>query len=289
MERRRIHIITHTGCDMPLAEAETLHVSVIPDRVILGNETYRNMTEITAETFYRKLEEAKELPTSSQPSMGDYLRAYREAAQGADEILCLMITSQMSGCYQGAVAAAKAAERQGFPIPIYVYDTRQCSHGMAQMVRAAVKLAESGLCSEEIMEQLSALQSRIGVYFVLESLKNARKGGRVGAIKALAADVLGIKPVLLFADGLVRDFAVAKNFADGLKRIEDRFLEECDLTEPVTVFHAAAPEQAQRLKERLEKQLPQIQVRVEPVGPVIGIYTGSGCVGLAFTKKSLPE
>lgn len=289
MERRRIHIITHTGCDMPLAEAEALHVSVIPDRVIFGSETYRNMTEITAETFYRRLEEAKELPTSSQPSMGDYLRAYREAAQGADEILCLMITSQMSGCYQGAVAAAKAAERQGFSIPIYVYDTRQCSHGMAQMVRAAVKMAESGLNSKEIMEQLSALQSRIGVYFVLESLKNARKGGRVGAVKALAADVLGIKPVLFFADGLVRDFAVAKSFAEGLKRIEDLFLEECDPADPVTVFHAAAPEQAQHLKERLEKLLPQIQIRVEPVGPVIGIYTGSGCVGLAFTKKDLPE
>lgn len=285
MERRRIRIVTHTGCDMPLEEAERLQIIMIPDRVIFGDTEYRNMTEITPALFYEKLEAAKELPTSSQPPMGDYLRAFRKAAEDAEEILCLMITSQMSGCYQGAVAAAGAAGRQGVSVPIYVYDTRQCSHGMAQMVRAAAKMAEEGLTAAEITERLDALQSRMGVYFVLESLKNARKGGRVGAIKAFAADMLGIKPLLLFADGLVRDFAVAKSFSDGLDQVADRFFTEGDPSEPVTVFHAAAPGRAQELKARLESRMPEVKIRIEPVGPVIGIYTGSGCAGLAFTKK----
>ncbi|MGI6094078.1 MAG: DegV family protein [Lachnospiraceae bacterium] len=286
MESRRIRVITHTGCDMQLEEAQALHVSMVPDKVIFGDMEYRNMTEITADEFYGKMASVKELPTSSSPSVGDFVRAFKEAARDADEILCLMITSKMSGCYSTAVAAAGTVKRQGLKVPVYVYDTQQCSHGMAQMVRAAVKMAKSGLSASEIMEKLTDLQSRMGVYFVLESLKNARKGGRVGAIKALAADAMGIKPLLLFADGLVSDYAVARGMADGMERVASRFVTEGDPAETVTVFHGAAPERAEEMKKIILREVPAATVRIEPVGPVIGIYTGSGCVGIAFTKKA---
>lgn len=285
MESRRVRLITHTGCDMPLQEAKSLHIGMVPDKVIFGETEYRNMTEITAEDFYEKMEAARELPTSSGPSVGDFVRAFREAAEDADEILCLMITSRMSGCYSTAVAAAGTVKRQGLKVPVYVYDTQQCSHGMAQMVRAAAKMAEEGDSALQIMEKLSDLQSRMGVYFVLESLKNARKGGRVGAIKAIAADALGIKPLLLFADGLVSDYAIARGMADGMERVASRFFLEGTQEETVTVFHAAAPERAEEMKKIILREVPGAVIRIESVGPVIGIYTGSGCVGIAFTKK----
>lgn len=285
MESRRVRLITHTGCDMPLQEAKSLHIGMVPDKVIFGETEYRNMTEITAEDFYEKMEAARELPTSSGPSVGDFVRAFREAAEDADEILCLMITSRMSGCYSTAVAAAGTVKRQGLKVPVYVYDTQQCSHGMAQMVRAAAKMAEEGDSALQIMEKLSDLQSRMGVYFVLESLKNARKGGRVGAIKAIAADALGIKPLLLFADGLVSDYAIARGMADGMERVASRFFSEGTQEETVTVFHAAAPERAEEMKKIILREVPGAVIRIESVGPVIGIYTGSGCVGIAFTKK----
>lgn len=286
METGKIRLITHTGCDMPLEEAERLHINVVPDKVIFGDTEYRNMTEITADEFYRKMEAAKELPTSSGPSVGDFVRAFREAARDADEILCLIITSKMSGCYSTAVAAAGTLKRQGLEVPIYIYDTQQCSHGMAQMVRAAAKMAQNGDSALQVMEKLTDLQSKMGVYFVLESLKNARKGGRVGAIKALTADALGIKPLLLFADGVVRDYAVARGMADGMKRVASRFGAEGTLEETITIFHAAAPERAEEMKNLILKEVPEAVIRIESVGPVIGIYTGSGCVGIAFTKKA---
>lgn len=286
METGKIRLITHTGCDMPLEEAERLHINMVPDKVIFGDTEYRNMTEITADEFYRKMEAAKELPTSSGPSVGDFVRAFREAARDADEILCLIITSKMSGCYSTAVAATGTLKRQGLEVPIYIYDTQQCSHGMAQMVRAAAKMAQNGDSALQVMEKLTDLQSKMGVYFVLESLKNARKGGRVGAIKALTADALGIKPLLLFADGVVRDYAVARGMADGMKRVASRFGAEGTLEETITIFHAAAPERAEEMKNLILKEVPEAVIRIESVGPVIGIYTGSGCVGIAFTKKA---
>ena len=285
--RRRTALITHTGSDLPLWEARSLDITVIPDRVLFGIEEFRNMTEITAEEFYEKMAVFQDLPTSSQPSTGDFMKAYRSAAACADieEILVLMITSKMSGCFRGAEAAAQMVKRQNLKKPVYVYDTGQCSHGMAQMVRAASDLADQGLGAEAIMEELDRLQSRMGVYFVLHSLENARKGGRVGIVKAAAADMLGIKPVLQFADGLVSQCGTARNFDVGLDEVAERFEREGEPDLLVTVFHGGAPEQAESLRQKILSRVPEADIRVEPVGPVIGIYAGAGCAGAAFTKK----
>ena len=284
-QKKNVKLVTHTGCDMSLAEAAERGIEMIPDKVIFEEQEYRNMVDITAEAFYEKLQAADTLPTSSQPSMADYVRAFRRAAEEGEEVLCLMITSQMSGCFAAARAAADLVKRQGLEVPLYVYDTQQCSHGMAEMVRAAHEMAESGMCAAEIMDKLTDLQHRIGVYFVLESLENARKGGRVGAITARTVSMLGIRPLLRFSDGLVREFGISRNFPAGMKKITEQFIRNGDYDKPVTVFHAAAPRRAQELKEQILERVPQAEIRIEPVGPVIGIYTGTGCAGISFTKK----
>lgn len=270
---------------MSLTEAEELGIEMIPDKVIFEDQEYRNMVDITADEFYEKLQAADTLPTSSQPSMADYVRAFRRAAEEGEEVLCLMITSQMSGCFAAARAAADLVKRQGLEVPLYVYDTQQCSHGMAEMVRAAHEMAETGMRAAEIMERLTGLQHRIGVYFVLESLENARKGGRVGAITARTVSMLGIRPLLRFSDGLVREFGISRNFPAGMKKISEQFIRNGDYDKPVTVFHAAAPRRAQELKKQILESVPQAEIRIEPVGPVIGIYTGTGCAGISFTEK----
>lgn len=285
IQKKNVKLVTHTGCDMSLTEAEELGIEMIPDKVIFEDQEYRNMVDITADEFYEKLQAADTLPTSSQPSMADYVRAFRRAAEEGEEVLCLMITSQMSGCFAAARAAADLVKRQGLEVPLYVYDTQQCSHGMAEMVRAAHEMAETGMRAAEIMERLTGLQHRIGVYFVLESLENARKGGRVGAITARTVSMLGIRPLLRFSDGLVREFGISRNFPAGMKKISEQFIRNGDYDKPVTVFHAAAPRRAQELKKQILESVPQAEIRIEPVGPVIGIYTGTGCAGISFTEK----
>lgn len=283
--RKKVVLVTHTGSDMPLAEAEALGIYIIPDKVIFGDKEYRNMTEITAEEFYEKLNSAAELPTSSQPSVGDFVKTFQKAAEDADEVLCLMITSKMSGCYQTAVSAAQMVISMGLTAPVYVYDTQQCSHGMAQMVRAAAAMAQGGLSAHEIMDELTLLQHRMGVFFVLDSLENAKKGGRVGAVTAHTVNMLGIKPLLMFSDGLVREFGISRNFDSGINKIVNQFVKNGDRTYPVTVFHADASERAEALREKILQSVPEAIIRIETVGPVIGIYTGSGCAGIAFTEK----
>ncbi|MDO4477995.1 MAG: DegV family protein [Lachnospiraceae bacterium] len=280
----KIAIVTQTGSDMPLAEAEKLGVTVMPDVVIFGDTAYRNMYDLTADSFYERLKAAEVLPTSSHPSLGDFCEGFRRAAEGADAVLFLGVTSRMSGSFETAVAAAKLLKEEGFKVPIYPYDTLQCSHGMAMLVREACRLAHEGLTCEAIMEQLEVYRHKVGQYFILDTLKYAAKGGRVGAIKALAADKMGIKPLMVFDEGVVRDIALARGFADGLKKVYEKFELEADKTKPVTVFHLEAPERARELADMITAHYPETPITIDYVGPVIGLYAGPGGAGLAFEK-----
>lgn len=281
----KIQIITHTGGDYPLDEAKRLGIPVAADFVMFGDETYLNMFELTAEEFYAKLKSSPVLPTSSHPAVGEFADMYCEAAKTADEILVIALTSKMSGSYTAALTAVDVARERGVQIPIYVFDTLQVSHAMAFCVREAYRLAQQGLTASEIIQQLEEYRDRMVMYFVLGSLKYARKGGRVGAIKALAADAMGIKPLLIFAEGVVRDIGIARNIDDGLEKVLDKYKAEANFSKPVTVFHLDAIERAEALAKKVREINPDADITIEYVGPVIGIYAGPGGAGLAFEKK----
>lgn len=270
---------------MPLKKAEELGFTIIPDIIIFGSRQYRNNIDIDCPEFYKMLANSHTLPTSSHPSVGDFIDAFEEAAQSCDEILCLTVTARMSGTYATAITAKKILEEQGFEKPIYIHNTQQVSHGMGLMMIEAAHLTRRGLGAEEIVAKLDALQEDIGVYFALESLKHARKGGRVGAIKSLAADAIGVKLLLTFKNGTVSDLGITRNFKECLKDVFKRYQDEADAAYDCIVFHAENRPDAERLAEMIRQIQPNVVVDIEYVGSVIGIYTGSGCVGVAFRKR----
>ena len=128
------------------------------------------------------------------------------------------------------------------------------------------------------------MRDKVGVYFVMRSLANAKKGGRVGAIKALTADLLGIKPVLMFRDGTVTDVMLARSFAQGIREVAGYYQRQADYRKDAIIFHANNEADALALKALILSCDPAARVRVEWVGAVIGIYTGEGCVGVAFRE-----
>ena len=281
----KVQIVTHTGSDLPLEEAQKLGVAVVPDIVMFGETEYNNMFDLSAEEFFDKLRTAGELPTSSHPTVGDMSRVFVEKSLMVEEILFLAVTSKMSGSFAAAETARDMAIKQGAKAKIYVYDTMQCSHAMAEMVREAQRLANEGRSATEIISQLDEYRHKMGQYFILDTLQYARKGGRVGAIKALAADTMKIKPLLVFDDGLVRDIGIAKNFDDGLDKVLEKYKAEADFTKPITIFHLDALDKAQKLASMVRDINPTVETRIGYVGPVIAIYAGPGGAGLSFVKK----
>lgn len=119
----------------------------------------------------------------------------------------------------------------------------------------------------------------------MESLENARRGGRVGAIRVLAADLLKVKPILVFRDGLVRDIGIVRGFDNAVSRVLELYSQRAEFGGEVYLFHADRPALAQQCRERLLQIDPAARVTVSWVGAVIGIYTGAGALGLAFAQK----
>lgn len=278
-------IVTHSGCDMPMDRAKALSIVMVPDIVIYEDRAYLNGVELEPVSFYERLSGNGKLPTSSHPNNRMFMDAFL-GISGCEEILCLTCTSQMSGTYSTACVSAELVREDGFPIPVYVYDTRQVSHGMGLMVEEAVRLADEGLGAKEIMAALDGMQSRIGVYFMLETLKYAYKGGRIGAITLLATDILGVRPILLFKDGTVKDIGVLRNARESLKAVAERYRREAKRGGDVIVFHANHPRRAQTLCGMISEIDPHAKIRTEFVGPVIGLYAGPGTAGIAFVKET---
>lgn len=278
-----VRIFTNSVSDISPRLAEEFGVTLIPDVIIFEDREYLNNLEIDPPALYRLLGEKPKLPTTSHPSIGMYTDCFETAAD-YDEILCINLTTKMSGSYNTACIARDILnKRAGFPT-VYTYDSLQVSHGLGIMVLAAARLAREGKTAKQIIGYLDSIKPHIGVYFVMKSLDNARKGGRVGAIRKLAADLLGVKPVLMFRDGLVRDVGIVRGFEDALSAIVERYRKQAKRGGEVVVFHADDRADAERVAERIRGMDPAAAIRIEWVGAVIGIYTGQGCVGLSFME-----
>ena len=277
-----VRIFTNSVSDLSPALAAEYGVTLIPDVIAFGpEEQYLNNVDITPPELYRKLTVSAELPTTSHPNLSQYMEAFSSAA-GCGEILCLNLTSRMSGSYTTACTAKKMLEEQGFATPITTYDSLQVSFGLCVLVLEAARMARRGASAAEIVARLDILRPKVGVYFVMESLANARKGGRVGAIRVLAADLLKVKPVLMFRDGLVRDVGIVRGFDAAVEQVIQRYRRQARFGGEVFVFHADREALALSVRARILELDPAARVRVEWVGAVIGIYTGPGCLGLAF-------
>ena len=283
---QNVRIITHSGCDLSYQEAQANNVIMIPDFVFFGTEQYRNNLDILPEDFYARLAECEKLPTSAHPSLGDYMDAFRQASD-SEEIIFIALTSKMTGAYNSACLAANLLEEEDFPSKIHVYDSLQVSFGAGILVLEAARMAREGYNAHSILSHLDALAPRIGVYFVMKTLKYAHKGGRVGAIKALAADSLGVKPLLVFENGTVSDLHLNRTLKHGIQEIFKKYQTLASEDSDVYIFHASNEKGAQALKKLIQDAYPHIEPRIEMVGPVLGIYTGVGCIGMAFKKKDV--
>ena len=283
---QKVRIITHSGCDLSFHEAEENLVTMIPDFVIFGTEQYRNNMDIFPDTFYKRLVDCEKLPTSAHPSLGDYLDAFRSASD-YEEIIFIALTSKMTGAYNSACLAAQLLEEEDFPSKIYIYDSLQVSFGAGMLVLEAARMAREGADAKTIMAYLDTQVPKVGVYFVMKTLKYAYKGGRVGAISALAADSLGVKPLLVFDNGTVSDLHLNRTMKHGIQAIFKKFQTLAREDSDVFIFHACNEKGASTLKELIQKSYPHIEPRIELVGPVLGIYTGVGCIGMAFKKKDV--
>ncbi len=274
-------ILTNSVSDLSPELAAAYDVHVIPDVILFKGREYLNNIDIQPRQLYDMIRGDPVLPSTSHPNLFTYTEHFYKFTD-YEEILCIIVSTKMSGSYDTAMQAVRMMEEDGCKTRIYPYDSLNASYGMALQVIRAAELAREGLGAEEIIRELDRFRGRVGAYFCMKTLENARKGGRIGEVKCLTADLLGIKPVLAFQEGTIRDLNLTRSFDKALMRIFRYYQERAKKGGLVFVCHGNNESAAMQMKEWVTQFDPAADVRVEWIGAVIGIFTGEGTIGLVF-------
>ncbi|MHC1786937.1 MAG: DegV family protein [Christensenellales bacterium] len=274
-------IFTNSVSDLSPERARQYNIGVVADIVIFQDKEYQCNVDIDPPKLFAMMRESRRLPSTSHPNEYIYANSFR-SAQAYDEILCINVSSVMSGSYQTACSCAKTLAEEGFKPRIYTYDSLQVSFGLTILVIEAAKLAAEGKTAGEIIQYLDTIRDRVAVYFVMRSLENAKRGGRVGEIKCLTAGLLGIHPMLTFRDGTVKEVRLMHTFDKALLRVAECYCKLARKGSMVFVYHADNEPDALRIKQYILDFDPEADVHIDWIGVAIGIYTGEGTVGIAF-------
>ena len=276
-----IRIVTDSVSDMPPEMAQELEIPVVPLSVVFGEESYKEGIDISPDVFYERLARVKELPTTSSPSVGDFLDTYRDVLKETDEIVSVHVSSKLSATYSNATQAAAILAEEGARIE--VVDSRTISLGMMFLCQASVKAASEGASVEEIRDIIDAMVPRISVYIALDTLEYVRRGGRIGRARAFLGTVLRVKPILSFDDGEVRPEERVRTRALAVDRLFQLVTSAPNL-EKVGVGYSTNAEEAEELRRRLTEALGDVKVQMTRIGAVAGVHGGPGVLGVGFLR-----
>ncbi|HPF20058.1 MAG TPA: DegV family protein [Syntrophomonas sp.] len=264
-----------------------LDIELIPLSVNFPDEQFLE-TEVDYDYFYNKIEQTGVIPTSSQPSLGDIIEKFREIAAHGDDILAIFISSAMSGTYETALKAREKVLQEFPQVQIDIMDSYTNCMALGMQVVAAAREIKQGASLHTALQAAQYVRERVRFYFVPETLKYLKKGGRIGTASALLGTILNIRPILTvdMKTGMTHLMEKTRGTSAAIKRML-KFLEEdwekYGLRE-ILIHHINAPEKAENLRDMLMERY-DMQVDIRSIGPVIGLHTGLGTVGFVYCTE----
>jgi DegV family protein with EDD domain len=269
-------IVLDSTADFPEAPERFPNWRVVPLYVLFGDESYRDYVDLTPEQFYAKLRTSENLPTTSQPTPGDFLTTYKELS-GYERIYSLHLSAALSGTYQSARTAAEELGDQ-----VRVIDSESASAAIAMLGLAIQRRLERGTTDDEIDELIRRFKADAGLIFTVDTLEFLRRGGRIGRASAWAGNLLHVKPILT----IKREVVPLKRVRGNQKAMQEFVSEFTSTSEDtstlkVGIAHADAPERAEQLKKMVHAERPHAEVEiVTTLGAVVGTHAGPGTIGL---------
>jgi DegV family protein with EDD domain len=280
----KILVVTDSSAVVPQDALQGLNVPVIPLWVIWDNDRLRDGVDIDQPTFYRRLQESEGLPTTSQPSAGEFEQFFQQVSEGYDAIVSILVTSKLSG----TVASALVGREKLRNLDIRVVDSLSTSMGMGFIVLAAARAAAAGASIDEVVSVAEDMRDRTHLLFTVDTLEYLHRGGRIGSAKWLMGSVLSIKPLLHLDEGTVNPLAQVRTKRRALERmleVAEERLGGRTMAE-AAVIDADSPEEGNSVAEQVREQFGITTVYRTPLSPAIGTHAGPGTVGLAFYAKT---
>src|SRR4051794_221176 len=280
----RIAFVSDSTAGLPTDQAEKYKVLVVPLQVMFGTQAYRDGLDLTQSQFFEKLKSAKTLPTTSQPTIGDFESAYKQllADPEVDSIISVHLSSKLSGTYSSAAAAVERLGA-GSNKPITVIDSLSAYLGEGLMVIDGARAAEAGKSHEEVVALIRSMVPETTVLLLVDTLEYLQRGGRIGGAQALIGGLLNIKPILRVTDGALEPLERVRSRRKAMERLVE-IAAEATGNRPcqVCVGQAEAAEDAKALSRMIHEKMNVKEEFNSERSPTISTHTGPGVLGFVY-------
>jgi DegV family protein with EDD domain len=279
-------IVTDSTSDIEPAKAKELGITVVPLFVLFGERGYKDYVELSRSEFYQKLQNEPVLPITSQPTSAMYEEAFRPLVEAGQDVLCIAISSHLSG----TMNAAKGAAERFAGANVTIYDSESVAGGLGMMVLHAREMAAAGAGVAEIVAALDRWRATQRLYACIPDLSHLQRTGRIGKARAVLGTLMKIVPVLALKDGQVTAEAQVRTFARAQETMLDLLLAAAPdpAAARFVVVHTSAPHLAETATDKLRERLQGVQPRMLEIweaGPVIATHAGAGAVGAFVVQE----
>ena len=272
-----VSIVTDSTCDISRESVERFDISVVPAYVLFGEEAYRQGIDINPTQFYARLQSSPQLPSTSQPTPGDFTERFETLVAAGQQIVCITVPRQLSGTYNSAVQAASQFENGA----VTVVDAGTASVGhMLQVIAAAEDASRTDATAESVAEAARVRAGSGYGYAMVDTLEYLQKGGRIGKAQAFMGSLLKVKPILRVADGEVLPVDRPRNLRRGLQRLEE-LVREVGPVSKLAVAYTTDARPAEEMRNRLSDLADPENTYTIQIGSAIGTHIGPGAIAVS--------
>lgn len=280
-----IRIVSDSAADFSLEELSALNIACCPMQITFGDEAFADGVELTADAFWARLMSG-ENPKTSQPSPEVFLSVFEEAVRAGDEVVCVLVSSALSGTLQSATIACSMMDNP----PVYIVDSLSVAAGEQLLVRRACRLRDEGtLSAGDIARDLNAYKSRIRLYAAVDTLEYLARGGRIPKAAASLGSLVKLKPILTISeDGLVEMAGKGLGAHRAMQAMISLIkAHDIDESEPCLPLYAYSRENAELFAGKLNQAGVSCSAdQAVAIGSTIGTHAGPNAYGVVFVEKA---
>lgn len=282
---KKVAVVTDSTCCLPPELVKQHDILVVPLQIIYEGKSYRDGIDMTPGDVYKIMRRKENLPTTSTPSTGAFLNAFRELSKEAESILCITVTGLQSRTFEAASAAREISKEEMPDTTIEVFDSRSVSGALGFIVREAALVAGQGADLAQAIEAARNMMGRVNFLAMLDTLYYLARLGRIARAAAWAGSVLSMKPILEHSPAVGETMPVARPRTEA--RAVERMLEIMaqrvgKAKVHVMVHHADEMEDGEKLLTEIKRRFDCVESYITEFTPVMGVHTGPGLLAISF-------